>query len=273
MQKFKFKRFKLERKGKHIGLYGEVNPWVLLIDGTMKDIDEKQLEKQLKELELDGKKPVRLSDAEHSKLSKLEDTEIKKISMNADGDKSKIDFKSVEGAGESRADYLREKYGKLSSEQLHANINDRAGISFPQRSTNSKLKQGGYGTNDVDAYKKMSPNKNRAPGFGTSKLNGLVQAHHAIQDEWAKLWAKRNGMNYSSSNAPSLLLKSVSGESHAIISALQRARRRTEGFYTSIVHEFNESYREMIKAGVDPKVAKKVIGEAYRFFDGLGGFK
>jgi hypothetical protein len=100
-----------------------------------------------------------------------------------------------------------------------------------------------------------------------------VQAHHAIQDEWAKLWAKRNGIKYSSSNAPSLLLKSISGESHAIISALQRARRRTEGFNTSIKYEFNESYREMIKAGVDPKVTKKVIREAYKYFDRLGGFK
>ncbi|ERI10255.1 hypothetical protein HMPREF0083_01655 [Aneurinibacillus aneurinilyticus ATCC 12856] len=119
----------------------------------------------------------------------------------------------------------------------------------------------------------MSPNKNRAPGFRNTKSDGLVQAHHAIQDEWAKLWAKRNGIKYSSSNAPSLLLKSISGESHAIISALQRARRRTEGFNTSIKYEFNESYREMIKAGVDPKVTKKVIREAYKYFDRLGGFK
>lgn len=78
LQKFKFKKFKLVRKGKHIRLYGEVNPWVLLIDGTMQEIDEKQLEKRLKELELDGKKPIKLSDAEYSKLSKLEDTELKK---------------------------------------------------------------------------------------------------------------------------------------------------------------------------------------------------
>ncbi|MBD8035077.1 hypothetical protein H9632_18650 [Solibacillus sp. Sa1YVA6] len=179
----------------------------------------------------------------------------------------------TKGADKTRAEYLRDKYGKLSSEQIHANINDRAGASFLQRSTKSDLKKGGYGTNDIDAYKKMSPNKNRAPGSGTSKLDGLVQAHHAIQDEWAKLWAKRNGIKYSSSNAPSLLLKSISGESHAIISSLQRARRRAEGFNTSIVYEFNESYREMIKAGVDHKVAKKVTKEAYRFFDGLGGFK
>nr|WP_151738059.1 hypothetical protein [Paenibacillus tengchongensis] len=186
---------------------------------------------------------------------------------------SKYEPVTTKGTGKTRAEYLREKYGKLSSEQLHANINARSGISFPQRTPNSKLKQGGYSTSDVGAYKKLSPSKNRASGYGTSKSDGLVQAHHAIQDEWAKLWAKRKGIKYRSSNAPSILLKSTSGESHAIISALQRARRRTEGFNTNIVYEFNESFREMIKAGVDPKVAKKVIQEAYKFFDGLGGFK
>ncbi|MGG6313994.1 hypothetical protein [Paenibacillus macerans] len=38
--KFKFKKFKLERKGKHIRLYGEVNPWVLLADGTIEEVDD-----------------------------------------------------------------------------------------------------------------------------------------------------------------------------------------------------------------------------------------
>ncbi|WP_379150886.1 DNA/RNA non-specific endonuclease [Paenibacillus sp. sgz5001063] len=69
---------------------------MLLIDGELRDIKEQNLEKELKKLELDGKKPIKLSDAEHSKLSKLEGTEIKKVSMNADGDKSKIEFNSVE---------------------------------------------------------------------------------------------------------------------------------------------------------------------------------
>ncbi|WP_459502429.1 hypothetical protein [Bacillus sp. C1] len=54
-----------------------------------------------------------------------------------------------------------------------------------------------------------------------------------------------------------MLLKSTSGESHAIISALQRARRRNEGFSMDIIYEFNISYKEMIEAGVDLKVAKK----------------
>ncbi|MBZ4224013.1 hypothetical protein LAE98_18490 [Bacillus wiedmannii] len=179
----------------------------------------------------------------------------------------------VKGTGDSRLEYLRGKYGELTSEQLHANINERAGITFPQRATRSQLKNGGYIVEDVDLYKKMSPNKNRALGFRNTKDDGLVQAHHAIQDEWAKIWAKTSGNNYSSRQAPSILLKSTSGEPHAIISALQRARRRNEGFSTDIIYEFNISYKEMIEAGVDLKVAKKVMREAYRYFDGLGGFK
>lgn len=119
----------------------------------------------------------------------------------------------------------------------------------------------------------MSPNRNRALGFRNTKNDGLVQAHHAIQDEWAEIWAKTSGNNYSSRQAPSLLLKSTSGEPHAIISALQRARRRNEGFSTDIIYEFNISYKEMIEVGVDFKVAKKIMREAYRYFDGLGGFK
>ncbi len=170
---------------------------------------------------------------------------------------SNLESGGVKGTGESRLEYLRGKYGELTSEQLHANINERAGIAFPQRSTRSQLKNGGYIVEDVDLYKKMSPNKNRALGFRNTKNDGLVQAHHAIQDEWAKIWDKTSGNNYSSRQAPSILLKSTSGEPHAIISALQRARRRNEGFSTDIIYEFNISYKEMIEVGVDLKVAKK----------------
>ena len=35
LSKFRFKKFKIERKGLHIRIYGEVNPWVLLYDGTI----------------------------------------------------------------------------------------------------------------------------------------------------------------------------------------------------------------------------------------------
>ncbi|WP_052416518.1 HNH endonuclease [Paenibacillus sp. FSL R5-0912] len=92
LQKFKFKKFKLVRKGKHIRLYGEVNPWVLLIDGKMKDVNEKQLEK----LELKGKKPISLSDAEYEKISTLKNKERAYIAKNADGDKSKINFDDLQ---------------------------------------------------------------------------------------------------------------------------------------------------------------------------------
>ncbi|ACL76730.1 hypothetical protein [Ruminiclostridium cellulolyticum] len=177
------------------------------------------------------------------------------------------------GASDARLDYLRSKYGKLSPEQLHANINERAGISFSQRSSNGPIKQGGYKTYDVDAYKKMGPNINRTPGYGTSKADGLVQAHHPIQDEWAKQWAAANGIPYNSGQAPTILLESISGSNHATLSSLQRIRRRTEGFNTDIRYEFNTSYREMLQAGVDPSMAKKAIKEAYKYFDGLGGFR
>jgi len=41
LSKFRFKKFKIERKGRHIRIYGEVNPWVLLYDGTIEKIDRK----------------------------------------------------------------------------------------------------------------------------------------------------------------------------------------------------------------------------------------
>ncbi|OKP86581.1 hypothetical protein [Paenibacillus sp. P32E] len=100
LQKFKFKRFKLERKGKHIRLYGEVNPWVLLIDGELRDIKEQNLEKELKKLELDGKKPIKLSDAEYSKLNNIEPNKRAEISKGADGDKSKLDLDNLTDTGE-----------------------------------------------------------------------------------------------------------------------------------------------------------------------------
>ncbi|OMF84001.1 hypothetical protein BK147_33580, partial [Paenibacillus sp. FSL R7-0337] len=95
LQKFKFKKFKLVRKGKHIRLYGEVNPWVLLIDGTMQDIPKKDFEQEFKRLKQEGKQPVKLNAAEHSKLNKLDSDKRIEISKNADGDKSKIDFDSI----------------------------------------------------------------------------------------------------------------------------------------------------------------------------------
>ncbi|MFS1514339.1 hypothetical protein VQL36_18210 [Chengkuizengella sp. SCS-71B] len=72
--------------------------------------------------------------------------------------------------------------------------------------------------------------------------------------------------------APAILLPSSSGQPHAKISSMQRQRRKAEGYNTDIRYEFNESYREMIEAGVDRKNVRKAIGDAYKYFDDLGGF-
>lgn len=69
-----------------------------------------------------------------------------------------------------------------------------------------------------------------------------------------------------------MMLVSTSSTGTLKVQNLQRKRRKTEGFNTDILYEFNESYREMIEAGVDPKIARKAMGDAYKYFDSLGGF-
>lgn len=61
--------------------------------------------------------------------------------------------------------------------------------------------------------------------------------------------------------------------SHAKISVSQRARRRKEGFNTSIEHEFKVGYQELINAGVNKKQAQKAIRRAYKYFDSIGAFR
>ncbi|SFA79965.1 RHS repeat-associated core domain-containing protein [Clostridium frigidicarnis] len=178
----------------------------------------------------------------------------------------------------SRLEELKENYKKkygeeFTAEKLHQNINERNGIKFLPRAENSPIKQGGYKINDIDKYKKNSPGKNRANGYSHKYIDGLIESHHPIQNEWAEQWAKKNNISgYKKRNAPGILLKSISGESHAKLSSSQRARRRKDGFNTSIVYEFNTGYKELIESGVNSKYAKKAIREAYRYFDSLGGF-
>ncbi|WP_339808350.1 hypothetical protein [Paenibacillus sp. FSL R7-0337] len=90
LQKFKFKKFKLVRKGKHIRLYGEVNPWVLLIDGTMREIDDQHFDKEFKKFKKDGMKPVELDGFTHSNLKKLDDIERLKVAELAGGNKGSL---------------------------------------------------------------------------------------------------------------------------------------------------------------------------------------
>ena len=93
----------------------------------------------------------------------------------------------------------------------------------------------------------MSPNKNRALGFRNTKMMDWYKRITQYKMNGLRYGLKQ-AVNYSSRQAPSILLKSTSGEPHAIISALQRARRRNEGFSTDIIYEFNISYKEMIEA-------------------------
>ncbi len=125
---------------------------------------------------------------------------------------------------------------------------------------------------DVSYHGNLSRGVNRAPGNMNVRADRFVQSHHGIQDEWAIQFAKRHGLDYSSSRAPAMLVRSSSGESHAVISALQRARRRAGGFGNDIVSEFNIGYRELIQAGVSPKQAKKAMRQSYKYFDSLGAF-
>lgn len=52
---------------------------------------------------------------------------------------------------------------------------------------------------------------------------------------------------------------------------LRFKRRKLEGYDPDINYEFNVSYREMIEAGDDQKTARKVLVDAYKYFDSLGG--
>ncbi|EPR11637.1 hypothetical protein [Ruminiclostridium papyrosolvens] len=132
---------------------------------------------------------------------------------------------------------------------------------------------GGYKIGDVDRHGNLSPGENRAPGYSRSKTDNQVQSHHPIQNEWAKRWAKKNNKLYNENDAPAILLESSSGMSHAKVSAAQRARRNREGFDTTIQHEFDVGYRELINAGVNAKLARKAIERAYKYFDSIDAFK
>lgn len=129
-------------------------------------------------------------------------------------------------------------------------------------------KPGGYKAGDVDAHGNLSPQVNRAVGNKNIAADGFVQSHHFIQHEWARL----NIKGYKRNSAPAVLLKSSSGESHAMISAMQRARRSASGFGGTLRDEFNVAYKEMIGAGVSPGAAKRAANKSYKYYEALGTF-
>jgi hypothetical protein len=143
---------------------------------------------------------------------------------------------------------------------------------FPRRS-------GGYKTYDVDSYEKLSNQRNRAYGFENIVQDNNIQAHHPIQDKWARI----NVSGYKSDLAPAILLETgkdpITGElrAHSVISKMQSydrdARNTTTGtkWSTSLRQEFNSGYRRMLNAKVPPEFAKKSIKKAYIYFKSIGG--
>ena len=78
---------------------------------------------------------------------------------------------------------------------------------------------------------------------------------------------------YKRNSAPAILLKSSSGESHAMIWSMQRTRRRVSGFGGTLRDEFNVACREMIDAGVSPSAAQRAASKSYKYYEALGAFK
>ncbi|MGD6778500.1 T7SS effector LXG polymorphic toxin [Sutcliffiella horikoshii] len=160
---------------------------------------------------------------------------------------------------------LREKVN-IQNQKNFSNVQQ-----IVEEAGNSK-RPGGYLQGDVDEHGLLSPGINRAPGNKNIATDNRIQSHHLIQNEWAKRWAIENGIEYNEKKAAAMLLPSSSGYPHAIISSMQRKRRREEGFNTDIRYEFNISYKELVEAGVEAKLARKAIKDAYKYFDSIGGF-
>lgn len=173
----------------------------------------------------------------------------------------------------SRRSYLDAKFGRTG--ELNVDINSRGKLKtyYPSPSmlngNEGPKRPGGYQVQDPDAHGNLSPKRNRAKGYYNETADNLIQSHHAIQHQWAKI----NVQGYKKNEAPGILLPSSSGMSHANISSAQRTRRSTDGFNTNINYEFNTSYREMIEAGVPEEVVKKAMKQSYKYYDNLGAFQ
>ncbi|WP_082350406.1 RHS repeat-associated core domain-containing protein [Xanthomonas oryzae] len=135
------------------------------------------------------------------------------------------------------------------------------------------LRPGGAQTNDVGEHSELSPGVNRAPGHTNTTPDLRVQSHHPVQDAWARA----NVPNYSSGDAPAILLRSSSGYEHAQISSMQRAwRSRLDSLpggrwgSTTLRQEIEAGYRQMVDAGVPVSRARRAINRSYQYFTSLG---
>ena len=99
------------------------------------------------------------------------------------------------------------------------------------------------------------------------------QSHHIVQDEWAKAWAKTQGVDYSSKTAPSILLDATpDANQHAVVTAGQNARRDTRvaagkgKWSTSLEQELKYAKADLAAAGVPKKEIDKAMKETKKYF-------
>jgi len=121
---------------------------------------------------------------------------------------------------------------------------------------------------------------NIAPYGRQLRPSGSLQAHHIIQNDWAKatIAAERGDRpairKYSESEAPSILLERTNVR-HSIINTRQQERRHdrvNQGlpkWSTSLEDEFKNARSDLQAAGVPEDVINKAIEAARRYFESL----
>ena len=102
---------------------------------------------------------------------------------------------------------------------------------------------------------------------------GNLQSHHIIQDEWAK---NQGYVNYSSSDAPSILLDATPGNNmHAIITNRQNQRRDARiaagqgKWSSSLEDELRYARADLLAAGVPEEIVDQAIHRARNYYNSL----
>lgn len=141
LAKFKFKRFKLERQGKYIDLFGEVNPWVLLAKGIIKKVDS-----------LEGRKAGISTEAELKKITSLKIADRVEVYKKAEAAGGQIDFDIIRDSDNALVDsYRNMKRDKIIPGQAHHLNQDAAykGVIPSEEGVTIKLE--GNAFKDVDS--------------------------------------------------------------------------------------------------------------------------
>lgn len=123
-----------------------------------------------------------------------------------------------------------------------------------------------FGLNGTQQY-------NIAPHGQQPSPRSPYQSHHIVQDEWAK---GQSYTDYSSRQAPSILLDATPGSNqHAIITTRQNARRDARiaagkgKWSTSISQELKYARADLKAAGVPRTEINKAMKAAREYFKGL----